>query len=102
MTQPDPKPVPMPVYLRVGEGEEFCVAMVMATSLREAVTGIVEALQDAAGAIVNAAQAEQSDFGLAPPSPSDESPELSKGTLRDLSNQAARDHWPSPPPTPGG
>lgn len=23
-------------------------------------------------------------------------------TLYDLSNQAARDHWPSPPPTPGG
>lgn len=34
--------------------------------------------------------------------PQDDAPEHRGGTLRDLSNQTARDHWPSPPPTPGG
>ncbi|MFI1678829.1 hypothetical protein [Streptomyces sp. NPDC020607] len=34
--------------------------------------------------------------------PMDDAPKPRKGTLRELSNQTARDHWPSPPPTPGG
>ncbi|MFM9473968.1 hypothetical protein [Streptomyces scabiei] len=34
--------------------------------------------------------------------PLDDAPKPRGGTLRQLSNQAARDHWPSPPPTPGG
>lgn len=34
--------------------------------------------------------------------PMDDAQEPRPKLIRELSNQAARDHWPSPPPTPGG
>ncbi|MGW6008662.1 hypothetical protein [Streptomyces sp. NPDC055210] len=34
--------------------------------------------------------------------PQDAAPKRRGGSIRELSNQAARDHWPSPPATPGG
>ncbi|MDX2538596.1 hypothetical protein [Streptomyces scabiei] len=34
--------------------------------------------------------------------PQNDAPKRRGRRLRELSNQTARDHWPSPPPTPGG
>lgn len=109
MTQPEP--LPMPVYLRVGDAEEYLIDAVHVTSADQAVPAVAKLLHDFAQGLLEAVAA--GPDGPTPPPPAYEGehgPEIiqraPRGRLYDLSNEAARAAWPtprpSPPPTPGG
>lgn len=94
--------IDLPIYLRVGDGEESKVATASAASASKVAESIADALFEIAKALVRAGEAGQEGFTLAPPTAPDDQQSSPKGSAYDLSNDAARAAWPSPPPTPGG
>ncbi|MFE7047105.1 hypothetical protein ACFVAM_01855 [Streptomyces californicus] len=103
-----PEPVAVPVYLRVGEGREEEVATLHPLTATELVYGLADALTEAAEALRRAAAYSPDSYTLAPPEwEGEHGPETiqhsPRGSLYDLSNEAAQAAWPTtPPPAPGG